>query len=91
MFQRFEHSTAAEKVEGKLDFPMELNMLPYTTKPKSSKKSNYVYDLQSAIIHKGKIDSGHYIAYCRQGADVSDCVNPMGPFQVANCRIVVSL
>jgi len=28
-----------------------------------------VYELSSVIVHKGKIDSGHYISYSREGND----------------------
>jgi ubiquitin carboxyl-terminal hydrolase 22/27/51 len=46
-------------------------MLPYTTNPKPGlDKSKYVYDLSSAVVHKGKLDAGHYYVYCRQGNEV---------------------
>ena len=54
-------------------------MLPYTTKPHSQKtaKSKYLYDLASAVVHRGKLEAGHYFVYCRQG----DQVNPISfPF-----------
>jgi ubiquitin carboxyl-terminal hydrolase 22/27/51 len=62
----------SEKVEGKIDFPMSINMLPYTTRSgkKENNKSRYWYDLASAVIHKGKLDAGHYYVYCRQGDQV---------------------
>jgi ubiquitin carboxyl-terminal hydrolase 22/27/51 len=28
-----------------------------------------VYELASVVVHKGKIDSGHYISYSREGDD----------------------
>jgi ubiquitin carboxyl-terminal hydrolase 22/27/51 len=28
-----------------------------------------VYELSSVIVHKGKIDSGHYVNYTREGND----------------------
>lgn len=31
--------------------------------------SNPVYDLSSVVVHKGKIDNGHYISYAKQGPD----------------------
>ncbi|KAL1975030.1 hypothetical protein VTN31DRAFT_5234 [Thermomyces dupontii] len=68
--KRFEHTLAvSEKVEGRIDFPLSINMLPYTTKAhqKNVNPSKYVYDLASAVVHKGKLDAGHYYAYCRQG------------------------
>ncbi|EAW06899.1 putative ubiquitin C-terminal hydrolase Ubp8 [Aspergillus clavatus NRRL 1] len=67
--KRFEHSLAvSEKVEGRVDFPLSINMLPYTTNPNSKvDKSKYIYDLSSAVVHKGKLDAGHYYVYCKQG------------------------
>ncbi|KLJ13264.1 ubiquitin carboxyl-terminal hydrolase 22/27/51 [Blastomyces silverae] len=69
--KRFEHTLSiSEKVEGKVDFPLSINMLPYTTHPHSKSKggnSNFMYDLSSAVVHKGKLDAGHYYVYCRQG------------------------
>lgn len=51
---------------------MSINMLPYTTKPhsKTAVKSKYMYDLASAVVHKGKLEAGHYYVYCRQGDQV---------------------
>lgn len=49
-------------------------MLPYTTKSSKKEtldKSRYWYDLASAVVHKGKLDAGHYYVYCRQGDQVS--------------------
>lgn len=85
--QRFEHKSKAsskssfsDKIEGRIDFPLSVNMLPYTTNPNSQRvdKSKYWYDLSSAVIHKGKLESGHYYAYCRQGDQVSIIPNANG-------------
>ncbi|PLB34555.1 putative ubiquitin C-terminal hydrolase Ubp8 [Aspergillus candidus] len=67
--KRFEHTfSVSEKLEGRIDFPMSINMLPYTTNPNSKvDKSRFIYDLSSAVVHKGKLDAGHYYVYCRQG------------------------
>ncbi|KAL6239112.1 hypothetical protein BDW75DRAFT_199647 [Aspergillus navahoensis] len=67
--KRFEHTfSVSEKVEGRIDFPLSINMLPYTTNPNTCvDKSRYTYDLSSAVVHKGKLDAGHYYVYCRQG------------------------
>ena len=74
--QRFEHTfSSSEKVEGKVDFPLSINMLPYTTRPQSRKVGRYMYDLSSAVVHKGKLDAGHYYAYCRQGEQVCTLVH----------------
>ncbi|KAL1956215.1 hypothetical protein VTO42DRAFT_7562 [Malbranchea cinnamomea] len=66
--KRFDTSRAvSEKVDTKVSFPLAINMLPYTTRPWSRDKSDYDYDLLSVVVHLGDIDSGHYLAYCRQG------------------------
>ncbi|TKA62531.1 hypothetical protein B0A55_12162 [Friedmanniomyces simplex] len=38
--------------------------------------SSPVYDLASVIVHKGKIDNGHYISYCRQAHAAG--ITPLG-------------
>lgn len=35
----------------------------------NSPANSLVYELSSVIVHKGKIDSGHYISYSREGDD----------------------
>ncbi|KAJ9218349.1 hypothetical protein DTO166G4_215 [Paecilomyces variotii] len=89
--KRFGHSEAvSEKLEGRVNFPLSINMLPYTTKPNSQKvpKSKYMYDLSTAVIHKGQLDTGHYYAYCRQGEQWmlfnDDQVTPAGEADVLN-------
>ncbi|KAE8150426.1 ubiquitin carboxyl-terminal hydrolase [Aspergillus avenaceus] len=69
--KRYEHTfSVSEKLEGRIDFPLSINMLPYTTNPHTrGDKSRYVYDLSSAVVHKGKLDAGHYYVYCRQGEE----------------------
>lgn len=42
-------------------------MLPYTTRPSSCDRSDYEYNLLSVVVHIGDMESGHYLAYCRQG------------------------
>jgi ubiquitin carboxyl-terminal hydrolase 22/27/51 len=82
--KRFEHSRSnSTKLETKVKFPMQLDLYPYTaehkgSKTKSAKPSNpnintpseiSMYELASVIVHKGKIDSGHYVSYSREGND----------------------
>jgi len=31
--------------------------------------NSLIYELSGVIVHKGKIDSGHYISYSREGSD----------------------
>lgn len=57
------------KKEGKIDFPLVLNMAPYTTKPESRHHKQFMYDLTSVIVHTGSLNSGHYYAYCRHGEE----------------------
>ncbi|KZF18900.1 ubiquitin carboxyl-terminal hydrolase 2 [Xylona heveae TC161] len=71
--KKFEHSrSAAFKIESKLHFPLKLDMTPYTTRYRSglmsgSLQGSYVYELSSVIVHKGSLESGHYISYSREG------------------------
>lgn len=67
------------KLEAKLEFPLQLDMFPYTTRGKKHKRKGgdcvktpqVWYDLQSVIVHKGKLDAGHYVCYCRKVDEVS--------------------
>lgn len=35
----------------------------------NSPANSLIYELSSVIVHKGKIDSGHYVSYSREGSD----------------------
>ncbi|KUM65309.1 hypothetical protein ACN42_g1750 [Penicillium freii] len=66
--KRYEHSSnSSEKMNGHIDFPLSVNMLPYTVRKDNLPvdMSNYMYDLSTVIVHKGTMDSGHYYAYTR--------------------------
>ena len=85
--QRFEYKQGrnerAAKIDTPVQFPLELNMLPYTNRGRSggggpdAGKENYelarscTYDLVSVVVHVGEIDTGHYVSYCRVGDQVS--------------------
>lgn len=58
-------------MDGHIDFPITLNMLPYTVKKDKERvdTSKYIYDLSTVIVHQGTMDTGHYYAYTRLGAD----------------------
>lgn len=58
-------------MDGHIDFPITLNMLPYTVKKDKERvdTSKYIYDLSTVIVHQGTMDSGHYTAYTRLGGD----------------------
>ncbi len=56
-----------EKHEGKIDFPVMIDMAPYTAHSKSQKQDSMIYDLESVVVHLGQqIQNGHYLAFCRQ-------------------------
>ncbi|KAK3384793.1 ubiquitin carboxyl-terminal hydrolase-like protein [Podospora didyma] len=65
----------AAKIDTPVQFPLQLNMLPYTNRAdtREAKENNNelerscTYDLLSVIVHVGEIDTGHYTAYCRVG------------------------
>lgn len=54
-----------------IDFPMTLNMLPYTVKKDKERvdTSKYIYDLSTVVVHEGGMDAGHYFAYTRLPGD----------------------
>lgn len=58
-----------------MKFPIQLNMYPYTTQGRADHHNHdqtpqlHMYDLSAVVVHKGKMDSGHYICYCREGND----------------------
>lgn len=59
-----------EKYEGKLDFPLELDMYPYTTyaQPQllNRDRQHGMYDLDCVVVHQGDhAHTGHYYAFCR--------------------------
>jgi ubiquitin carboxyl-terminal hydrolase 22/27/51 len=79
--QRFEYKQGrherAAKIDTPVQFPLELNMLPYTNRARGQdSKENYelarscTFDLLSVVVHVGEIDTGHYVSYCRVGDQV---------------------
>ncbi|KAJ5905164.1 uncharacterized protein N7473_002080 [Penicillium subrubescens] len=70
--KRYEHNQASsEKMDGHIDFPLTLNMLPFTVKKDKERvdTSKYMYDLSTVVVHQGSMDSGHYYSYTRLGGD----------------------
>ncbi|KAK0648745.1 ubiquitin carboxyl-terminal hydrolase-like protein [Cercophora newfieldiana] len=76
--KRFEFKQGRNERAAKLDtpvhFPLQLNMLPYTTKARTTDTTEHfelarscVYELFSVVVHVGEIDTGHYVSYCRLG------------------------
>ncbi|KAI2634554.1 ubiquitin carboxyl-terminal hydrolase [Xylaria nigripes] len=73
-FKQGGRDRAASKIRAKVQFPLQLNMLPYTTKGQSENSRDSqelnrscIYDLMSVVEHVGEIDTGHYVSYCRVG------------------------
>lgn len=58
-------------MDGHIDFPLTLNMLPYTVKKDKERidASKYIYDLSTVVVHQGTLDTGHYYAYTRVVGD----------------------
>jgi ubiquitin carboxyl-terminal hydrolase 22/27/51 len=55
----------ASKIETKVSFPLKLEMFPYTNRARGQDtKQNFelakscTYDLQSVVVHVGKIETG---------------------------------
>ncbi|KAM3070116.1 hypothetical protein ACMFMF_008469 [Clarireedia jacksonii] len=64
----------ASKIDTKVTFPLQLHMLPYTNRARSTDtKNNFelarscTYDLQSVVVHVGNLETGHYVSYSRVG------------------------
>jgi len=58
-----------EKYEGKLDFPLVLDMQPYTVNAQDGWYGDVpqcTYDLECVVVHQGDhAHTGHYYAFCR--------------------------
>lgn len=76
--KRFEYKQGrndrAQKIETPVQFPLQLNMLPYTTRAREQNieteyelQRSCTYDLLCVVVHVGDMDTGHYISYCRVG------------------------
>ncbi|KAI9680762.1 MAG: hypothetical protein M1817_004202 [Caeruleum heppii] len=70
----FNANSISSKLSTRIDFPLQLDMTPYTTRAVHAQEfggrdmsRNCTYDLSTVIVHIGKIDGGHYVAYCREG------------------------
>ncbi|KXJ90647.1 ubiquitin carboxyl-terminal hydrolase [Microdochium bolleyi] len=73
-FKQGSRDRSASKIDTKVQFPLQLNMLPYTTRGRSADAKDSqelnrscTYDLLSVVEHVGEIDTGHYVSYCRVG------------------------
>ncbi|ORY60723.1 uncharacterized protein BCR38DRAFT_459729 [Pseudomassariella vexata] len=73
-FKQSSKNSGSSKIETPVRFPLQLNMLPYTTRGRSPDarenqelNRSCTYDLLSVVVHVGEIDTGHYLSYCRVG------------------------
>ncbi|KAL2210521.1 cysteine proteinase [Sarocladium strictum] len=73
-FKQGRSDRAAGKVDTPVQFPLQLNMLPYTHRARSRDsrenmelERSCTYDLLSVVVHVGELDTGHYTSYCRVG------------------------
>ncbi|RFU24222.1 hypothetical protein B7463_g12119, partial [Scytalidium lignicola] len=75
-FKRFKQGNgSATKIDTPVQFPLKLNMLPYTNRARNQDmRQNFelarscTYDLQSVVVHVGNLDTGHYVSYSRVGS-----------------------
>ncbi|KAK1984311.1 ubiquitin carboxyl-terminal hydrolase [Colletotrichum cereale] len=73
-YKQGRHDRAPSKIDTIVNFPLQLNMLPYTTRGRGADPKDAfelgrscTYDLLSVVVHVGEIDTGHYVSYCRVG------------------------
>ncbi|TAQ84608.1 hypothetical protein B7494_g7071 [Chlorociboria aeruginascens] len=73
--KRFKQNNGvASKIDTKVQFPLQLHMLPYTNRARAQDtRQNFelarscTYDLQSVVVHVGNLETGHYVSYSRVG------------------------
>ncbi|KAK2778296.1 ubiquitin carboxyl-terminal hydrolase 2 [Colletotrichum kahawae] len=73
-YKQGRHDRAPSKIDTVVNFPLQLNMLPYTSRGRGTEAKDAhelgrscTYDLLSVVVHVGEIDTGHYVSYCRVG------------------------
>ncbi|QUC22203.1 uncharacterized protein UV8b_06444 [Ustilaginoidea virens] len=71
-YKQGRHDRAASKIDHGVQFPLQLNMLPYTNRVRNRDnreslelERSCMYDLLSVVVHVGEIETGHYVSYCR--------------------------
>ncbi|CAF0749790.1 unnamed protein product [Brachionus calyciflorus] len=63
-----QHGFRLEKSNKYVNFPLVLDMAPYTSRMCLNKKSDKIlYSLYGLVEHSGKLNSGHYTAYVKPG------------------------
>lgn len=59
--QRFLSFNSNEKLDTKIEFPIDLNIEKYII----SKNDNFIFKLYGIIIHEGNLNNGHYYSFCK--------------------------
>lgn len=61
---------ANEKINTRLEFPHDLNLLPYTKQGLDNIESTdcFNYELVGIVVHSGTADLGHYYSYIRENS-----------------------
>lgn len=63
--KKFKNDNKLTKNNVNITFPIEdLDLTKYISKEKND-RNNYIYDLYALNIHKGNLNSGHYISICK--------------------------
>lgn len=68
--KRFQqHGMRLEKLNKHVNFPLILDMSPYTSTQAVNKSTSHkiLYSLYGVVEHSGKLNSGHYVAYVKAG------------------------
>jgi ubiquitin carboxyl-terminal hydrolase 16/45 len=67
--KRFQqHGMRLEKLNKNVNFPLILDMSPYTSTQAVNKSSHKIlYSLYGVVEHSGKLNSGHYVAFVKAG------------------------
>ncbi|XP_011018566.1 PREDICTED: ubiquitin carboxyl-terminal hydrolase 21-like isoform X2 [Populus euphratica] len=62
--------TSIEKIGKHVQFPLELDLKPYTNDNEDSDEVGFKYQLYAVVVHKGdSLMSGHYFCYIRSSPD----------------------
>ncbi len=62
-----QHGYKLEKNNKLVEFPIELDMSPFVSKMCRNSMGRAIYTLNGIVEHSGRLNSGHYTAYVKQG------------------------
>ncbi len=67
-------SSSSSKSKGDAAMPNGTGAVNHSDSKATDEEDNWtppdpIYELSSVVVHKGKIDNGHYVSYSRQGED----------------------